>query len=272
MKTVKRHMTAMNRYWDWLQHAEHIDADQGSPFAGHSFPGTKSGKSDRDDWTAEQMKRLFTSADYRNAPGGSALHWLPLLSLHSGMRLEEICRLRPDHDIITENGVACFHVQPHQDGWDPKTEAGERKIPIHSWLVRHGLLDLVAKRRAEGCERLFPELPLDGQDKLGGDFSRSFSRLKTGLGFGTRVVFHSFRHTFRTVLESSDLRERHIDAVMGHEGGSRSEGKTYAKRVLVSKLRDVVETFENPLRLDFLPRPDHDFMMPIKKRRLVQRR
>ena len=188
------------------------------------------------------------------------------------MRLEEICRLRPAHDVITENGVACFKIQPHPDGWDPKTEAGERKIPIHSWLVRHGFLDLVATRRAEGCERVFPELQLDGEEKLGSDFSRSFSRLKIGLGFGKRVVFHSFRHTFRTVLESSDLRERHINAVMGHEGEGRSEGKTYAKRVLVSKLRDVVETFESPLLLDFLPRPDHEYVMPTKKRRLVQRR
>lgn len=272
MKTVKRHVTAMNRYWDWLEHAKHLDADQTSPFTGHSFPGTKSGKSDRDDWTAEQFKRLLTSADYRDAPGGSALRWLPLISLHSGMRLEEICRLRPDHDIITENGVACFHIQPHPDGWDPKTEAGERKVPIHSWLIQHGILNLAAKRRAEGCERLFPELKLDSQWKLGGDFSRYFSRLKTGLGMGNKVVFHSFRHTFRTVLESSDLRERHIDAVMGHEGGNRSEGKTYAKRVLVSKLREVVEAFESPLGLDFLPRPGHEYAMPIKKRRLVKRR
>lgn len=272
MKTVKRHVTALNRYWLWLQHAGHLGADHASPFTGHSFPGTRSRKSNRDDWSAEDLKRLLASADYRAAPGGSSLHWLPLISLHSGMRLEEICRLRPAHDIITENGVACFHIQSHPDGWDPKTEAGERKVPIHSWLIRHGLLGLVAGRRAEGCERLFPDLRPDGEGKLGGDFSRDFSRLKIGLGVNSKTVFHSFRHTFRTVLESTDFQERHIDAVMGHEGGSRSEGKTYAKRVLISKLREVVEAFESPLPLGFLARPDHNVVLPVQKRRLVRRR
>ncbi|MGO4561684.1 site-specific integrase [Rhizobiales bacterium 3FA27D7] len=273
MKTVKRHVTAMNRYWDWLQHAGHLDAEQASPFKGHSFPGTKSRKSNRDDWSAEDLKRLLSSADYRMAPGASALHWLPLISLHSGMRLEEICRLRPAHDIGTENGVSCFLIQPHPDGWDPKSEAGERKVPIHSWLVRHGLLDLVARRRADGSERLFPDLRAGTDGKQGAEFSRSFSRLKTGIGIGPKTVFHSFRHTFRTVLESSDFRDRHIDAVMGHEGDGRSEGRTYAKRVLVGKLREVVEGFESPLPLDFLPPPDlaQRVVPPIRKRRLVRR-
>lgn len=273
MKTVKRHVTAMNRYWDWLMHVGHIDAENATPFKGHAFPGTKSRKSNRDDWSAEDLKRLFSSADYRTASGASALHWLPLISLHSGMRLEEICRLRPAHDIVTENGVSCFLIQPHLDGWDPKSEAGERRVPIHSWLVRHGFLDLAARRGAEGCERLFPDLRAGTDGKLGAEFSRSFSRLKTGIGIGPKVVFHSFRHTFRTVLESSDFRERHIDAVMGHEGDGRSEGKTYAKRVLVSKLREVVEGFESPLSLDFISPPDlaHSVALPVKKRRLVQR-
>ncbi|WP_186393569.1 MULTISPECIES: site-specific integrase [unclassified Pannonibacter] len=256
MKTAKRHMTAMNGFWAWLKHQGHLP-DGESPFSGHAFPGTKSSRRNRDDWSSEALSRLFGSGDYRTAPADSALHWLPLIALHSGMRLEEICRLRPAHDIAAENGIHCFIIQPHpEDGWDPKTEAGERKVPIHSWLINHGFLDVLSRRREVGAARLFPEMRPNRDGKLSAEFSRDFSRIKTGLGLGPKVVFHSFRHTFRTVLESSDFQERHIDAVMGHEGTGRGEGTTYAKRVLVSKLKQVVEAFQSPLPLDFLPHPN----------------
>ena len=251
MKTVKRHFSAIKGYWEWLRDHELIP-DAPIPFTGHKFPGTKSGKSNRDDWSIQDLERLFKSADYRASAFDSAFHWLPLIALHSGMRLEEIARLRTKEDIVWEGKVACFKVQPHPDGWDPKTEAGERSVPIHSWLVEHGLMKLVERRLSEGCQRLFPDLSASGESgSFGAGFSRDFSRLKIGLGIGSKTVFHSFRHTFRTEVESSDIKERFIDAVMGHEG-PRGEGATYAKRVALSKRREVVEFFHSPLPLDFI--------------------
>ncbi len=250
MKTVKRHVTALNRYWAWLRYEKHLPHEI-SPFSGHAFPGTKSKKSNRDDWSAEALERLFKCADYQQATKHSADHWLPLIALHSGMRIEEICRLRPSEDIRLENGIHCFVLQPHPDGWDPKTEAGERKVPIHSWLLKHGFMELVELRRKDGSARVFPELPMSSQNKLSAQYSREFSRLKIGIGIPKKVVFHSFRHTFRTILASTDFKESHIDAVVGHEG-VRGEGSTYVKRVAVKKLKEVVEGFESPLPLDFL--------------------
>lgn len=252
MKTTKRHFSAANSYWDWLVSQKHVDVGS-SPFSGHSFPGTKSSKSNRDDWSAEDLGVLLMSPDYRAAGSDSALHWLPLIALHSGLRLEEICRLRPRHDIIPVNGIHCFKVQSHPDGWDPKTEAGARDVPVHSWLIDHGLLKLVEQRRDEGQARLFPDLRPTGPDgKLGAEFSREFSRLKTGLQINPKTVFHSFRHSFRTVLGSTDHKTEHIDAIMGHEGTGEGEGRTYNKRYSTSKLRQVVEAFESVLPLEFV--------------------
>ncbi len=250
MKTAKRHNTAMNRYWDWLVFKELIPRSP-SPFADHKFPGTKSSSRDREAWTAEQLEHIFKSGDYLAHPRDEATHWLPLISLHSGMRLEEICRLRPAEDIERINGVACFVIQKHPDGWDPKTEAGERKVPIHPWLIEHGLLKLVERRRAERATRLFPELPLQ-TGKLGAQFSREFSRFKIALGYGPKLVFHSFRHTFRTELENTEHKDAHVNAVMGHEGGNRGEGRTYVKGVSVTVLAKVIKSFRSPLPLDFL--------------------
>jgi integrase len=271
MKTVKRHFSGMNSIWKWLIFRKHVPASH-NPFSGHSFPGTKSKKSARDDWSSEDLQRFFTSRIYHDATGGSALRWLPLIALHSGMRLEEICRLRPAVDIVMKNGVHCFDVAP-REGWDPKTESGTRVIPVHSWLIRHGFMDFVKAQRGRNVEHLFsPELSLH-KGSLSSAFSREFSRIKIDLGVGTKTTFHSFRHTFRTVLESTDLKDSHIDAVMGHEGGG-SEGRTYTKRVSTTKLKEVVESFRSPLDLSFLDKGASDLSPPplkvqIKKRKLT---
>lgn len=104
LKTVKRYFSALNGYWKWLRDRKHIP-DAPSPFTGHSFPGTKSSKSNRDDWSVRDLERLFKSADYQGYAWDSADHWLPLIALHSGMRLEEIARLRVEHDVIFEGKV-----------------------------------------------------------------------------------------------------------------------------------------------------------------------
>lgn len=271
MKTVKRHFSGMRSIWKWLIYKKHVAATL-QPFAGHSFPGTKNKKSARDDWSREDLQRLLTSSEYRSAPTSSALHWLPLIALHSGMRLEEICRLRPGVDIITRDAIPCFNITP-REGWDPKTESGARIIPIHPWLIKHGFMNFVKLQRTRGAAHLFsPQLPDSGKS-LGKEFSRHFSKIKIALGVSEKTTFHSFRHTFRTVLDSTDLKDSHINAVMGHEGGG-GEGATYTKRVTTAKLKEVVQAFQPPLDLAFLEVADTSApptapIARIKKRKLT---
>lgn len=257
MKTAKRHFSGMNSIWKWLMAKRHVPA-QFNPFAGHSFPGTKSTKSARDAWSSEDLERLFSSPPYRGASSRSALYWLPLISLFSGLRLEEICRLRPDQDLIVRDRIYCFDIK-RRPGWDPKSEAGSRVVPVHSWLLSNGFKEFVDTQRASRSEHLFPELKLH-RNKLSSGFSREFSRMKTEIGVGKKTTFHSFRHTFRTVLGSTDHKDSHIDAVMGHEGGG-SEGRVYDKGVTTLKLKEVVESF----RLAFDPTSfPHDAAAPTQ--------
>jgi integrase len=250
MKTVKRHFSGLSSIWRWLVYKKHVPAKV-DPFHGHSFPGTKSKKSARDTWAMEDMQCLFSSLDYRQANRHSALHWLPLISLYSGMRLEEICRLRPHNDIAVKDGIYSFIIQKRED-WDPKTEAGARVVPVHSWLLSHGFKIFAQDMKARNAAHLFPELNLDSKkNKLSTEFSRDFSRMKIALGVSKKTAFHSFRHTFRTALESTDHKESHIDAVMGHEGG-KGEGRVYTKGVSVIKLKEVVESFAPTANLDDL--------------------
>jgi integrase len=262
MTTTKRHFSGMNSIWNWLIYRKHVPATP-MPFMGHAFPGTKSKKSARDDWSLEDLQRLFTSREYLAAPDTSALHWLPLIGLHTGMRLEEICRLRPATDIAVKDGILCFDIVA-RDGWDPKSEAGARVIPVHSWLTQHRFMDFVELQRTEGADYLFsPELPFHGKSISQG-FSRKFSKLKIALEIGSKTTFHSFRHTIRTELESTDLKESHINAIMGHEGGG-GEGRTYTKRVSTAKLKEVIEAFQSPLDLSFLETASANAPPPFPK-------
>lgn len=65
------------------------------------------------------------------------------VALYTGLRLGEICNLRTQ-DIENVQGVACFHIRPHQeDGWSPKSAPGTRLVPIHSQLIKAGVMSFL---------------------------------------------------------------------------------------------------------------------------------
>jgi hypothetical protein len=187
------------------------------------------------------------------------------------MRLEEICRLRPGIDITIKNAMPCFDIAP-REGWDPKTEAGTRIIPIHSWLIRHGFMDFVKQQRAEPpntCSRpnWYCTRRNSAQDSVA-SFRRSRSIWESAKNYVSQLPPH-----LPNCLESTDHKDSHIDAVMGHEGGG-SEGRTYVKGVTTVKLKEVVEAFQPPLGLNFLgaaaaAAPPPSPKVNVKKRKLT---
>ena len=167
--------------------------------------------------------------------------------MFSGLRLEEIARLRPQ-DIVAIDGVTAFRVQSHADGWTPKSEAGDRIVPVHSTLIELGLLDLISRRVFAGHERLWPDLRPSGPDgKLSAGFSRRFGKLKETLNVSPDTTFHSFRHSVSTILRNTETPEPWIDAVLGHEGEQRSVGASvYLKRIGIQNLRTTVNAISYP--------------------------
>jgi hypothetical protein len=89
VKTIKRHFSAMSSLWKKYIEEELIVENI---FVEMGF---KSGKEDtsRNPWSANDLNALFTSSDWKNFAPLSAGHWLPLVALFSGMRVEEIASL-----------------------------------------------------------------------------------------------------------------------------------------------------------------------------------
>ncbi|MFT8326884.1 DUF6538 domain-containing protein [Gluconobacter oxydans] len=239
-KTVKNHFMRLSSLWNDLLRRDMVEKN---PWGNWDFNLTK--KNPRRAWTPEEMDKLLqTSWPLCNIPVDT-FQGITMVAAYSGMRLGEICNLR-NEDIQTIDGVQCFRICAHpEDNWSPKTEAGERLVPIHSTLLNWGILNF----QKTGEKYLFSDLK-DSQDgNRGADFSRAFSRYKTMMELPPAITFHGFRHTVSTLLrnQNSDIREIWIDALLGHEASHKSQGATtYLSGIEMQNLKRTVEAIQYP--------------------------
>ncbi len=235
-KTVKRHLSALSGYWRWLEQRDLVPVN----VWGGWFRTTKkkSGKAVQP-FSPTNLVKIFGSDWFdESTKWDSPRRWVPLIALFSGMRLEEICRLRPAYDIKAVDGISCFDICEHPDGWTPKSEAGTRVVPVHPVLIELGIERLVAQAKKSRAVHLFPEyerLASIRRKKLGAVMTRDFSYLKTKkLDLPKNQVFQSFRHTVATALHNANpaLPRDWIDAMMGHavDEGESEGRKTYTAR------------------------------------------
>jgi integrase len=203
----------------------------------------------RQPWDREHLTRLFTHEIWQKGvlpkkkiAGGKAAYWIPLLALYTGARLSELCQLEVAN--IEKNGGAYFiKVTSAGEGQSVKSAAGHRLIPIHSKLIELGFLTYV--ERQSGA-LLWPDLPRRS-GKVGGFFSQFFGQLRKELDIPQDVVFHSFRHTFRSALAEKGISELIIDRLLGHEHSGSVGAKVYT-HVSLSLLTEAVESIGNPLQ------------------------
>jgi integrase len=144
----------------------------------------------------------------------TARPWIMAIGLFAGMRLGETCELAAG-DIRTEQGTPYFDITA------AKSQAGVRRIPVHSALIRLGLLDYVA---AIGDGPLFPGVAPGGPDaKRGHTFAKRFPAYRRERGVTReRVTFHSFTKCFVRALELEDRPRPRGAGDRSRNGASRS--------------------------------------------------
>ena len=201
------------------------------------------------------MRAIFASPLYTGArgakaraePGGflafNACHWLPLLGHLTGARLEELAQLRPEdvrlepvpHLILTEEG----------EGQSVKTGGSRRAVPVHPELVRLGFLRFAADRRAAGAAWLFPELTVSPDGRRSAAWSKWWGRFTAKLGLADpRLVFHSWRHSFKSACRAAAIPEDVHDGLTGHAGGG--VGRRYGARELLVLAREMARIVPSP--------------------------
>lgn len=129
-----------------------------------------------------------------------------------------------------------IRIQDDGESTRVKTESSRRQVPLHPEVLAAGFPQYVALRKARGDEWLFPALLPDKFGKRSGNWLKWWGRyLRSVKGCNIqdrRVVFHSFRHTFKTLCRAPSqegggsggtlISEEVHDALTGHVGTTTS--------------------------------------------------
>lgn len=271
------YLAPVRHFLKWAKSTYH---DQGFPVGlttdAIEYQGTRErGEDKQRAFTPEELRRLFLGEEMRGFatdPDQAARYWLPMLGLHTGARINELCQLNPAEDWITPDGIHCLHITTETESGEDVTKSIKtgtpRIVPIHPKLIELGFLDYLEQAKATGTGRLFPEF----KPKMGkaGERAREWFAaliMKTGLRddtpFAKVTGFHAFRHTLITYAANHEdaSMEAAIDLITGHV----SHGSA-VKRGYISK-RSARKAFETIRKVDFglaFIRPE-----PPKAQRLV---
>jgi integrase len=239
---------ALKSFFSWCQKRRQL-IDQ-NPAAGVALDIPKAAEKPRKPYKLEHLRLIFSQPVFVSGlrpkrGAGEAMYWIPLIALYSGMRLEEIGQLRTK-DIRQEDSIWVFSLVEDEGETSLKTGSSERMIPIHKDLISRGLLLERDRQIAAGEARMFPLLEKNREGKYTAMFSKWWGLWSRQIGItDERLVFHSFRHSFKDRCRSSRIPVDVQDALLGHAG--KTVGSLYGDGYDVRSLDEHVQ------RIDWSP-------------------
>jgi integrase len=160
----------------------------------------------------DELKRLFGGPEmkaFASNPERVDCYWLPTVGLFTGARVNELCQLNPQADILQdlESGIWHFWINTETEadaGIVKSVKTGDaRRVPIHKKLIELGFLEHVKSLKARGAKRLFQSWqPVRG--RASGEAEKWFRQFlrDTDLRDETPKMnilgMHAFRHTLLT--------------------------------------------------------------------------
>jgi integrase len=219
--TIKQHADKLVTFLNWLFDNDHCSENFSKVFKDIVKTIKKEGK---DFYTEEQLKVLFNPTNYKTLE--LSRYWIPLIALHTGARINEICQLDVE-DIKQIGDVWVFDINEDDDRKSVKRESSKRIIPIHSKLLQLGLLQFVESRR--GKKKLF-NVTYTEKNGYAGVIGKWWIRWQKQCGIEDNVSFHSFRKTvinyFNQTLELPEVAHAYYT---GHAQQGNEGIKTYTK-------------------------------------------
>ncbi|WP_176669175.1 site-specific integrase [Comamonas testosteroni] len=244
----------------FLEAAQRDYGDQGFPLTlttkGIKYLGdVDEGASKQRAFKHHELQHLFAGAElqaFAADPKQHAKYWLPTLGLFTGARVNELCQLNPQVDILQEPETGIWYLwitteSEADSGIEKSVKTGEsRKVPLHKKLIELGFLDYVSRIKASGAKRLFPVWKPAPDGKASPAAEKWFVRLikKTGLRDETPkaqlVGMHSFRHTFLSYGTASKP-SLNLGPITGHRQiapGVSAVQAGYNDKSITDKLED----------------------------------
>lgn len=242
--------------------------DQGWPLGltceGIEYTGDREkGENKQRAFKRAELEKLFHGPELQAAANNRTREhefWLPAVGLFTGARVNEVCQLNPQTDILKdpETGIDYFLITDEGETDEGVRKSVKthttRKVPIHRRLIELGFLDYVERVKKTDAKRLFPQWK-PSRGKASAEAEKWFRRLLEKLKLrddtpGSRLVgFHSFRHTLLTTANNASPQ---IDAtpISGHVGKEDAVVRGYQGELALSRKREILEAipFEIDLR------------------------
>ncbi|MFN7194548.1 MAG: tyrosine-type recombinase/integrase, partial [Rhodospirillales bacterium] len=206
--TWNRHQVALSMVWD---HAKRHGCVSENVFSGVRIETGRRDERDSEDrerFGFQRLEKLFSSpvftgmqsARLPHLPGDriekNARFWMPLISVTTGMRREEIAQLRR-RDIDFINETLCIRVRAGA-GQNLKSKSAKRNIPIPEALFRLGFVAFFGEIGTRSDDLVFADCaPVDKARSYGEVVGKWFGRYLRHIGLKTPdLTFHSLRHDF----------------------------------------------------------------------------
>lgn len=256
-------MQWLSRMFKWLHSQKWINDDPSTVLRGESVL-TKAERTraeierkPREEFTPEEVAEIFSAPvfqiqDATPTKAGTFRtfqpfhYWLPLLGLFTGARIGELCQLHLA-DIQQSDGVWLIDINQNSPDKSLKNTWSARRVPLHPKLLELGFVEWQRRLRAEGYQRLFPELswnPINRYAKEPIRFMTEFLRNMKLPRDGTKV-FHSFRHGINNGLhKSTAMPEIMRKRVLGHEPGDGVNERHYLSDSSPSEILRHLSTLE----------------------------
>jgi integrase len=227
-RTVDKELSAISSFFVWLiRNAYYEGANPTRDF----FDRVDKKQTKYPPYTQEQLKAVFGSPLFGTCnphkphlAGKTRVrdwrYWIPICALYSGARAGEIAQLLCA-DIRQEQGTWVFDFNDEGGFKSLKNRSSKRIVPIHSALIRLGLLDHMTKLRDAGHTRLFPDLEPGPRGDISYQPSKFWQKYLKNIGVKERgLALHSFRHGFTDECRRNGVSKDVLQGLLGHSDGS----------------------------------------------------
>jgi len=176
-----------------------------------------------------ELRRMFEGPEMKSFADDPALahqFWLPHIGLFTGARVNEICQLNPQTDILKdlETGINYFLITEETEADSETTKSVKTgrtlKVPMHKQLLELGFLEYVERVKATGAKRIFQKWrPI--AKRAAGNAQLWFDQFlrETGLRDETPFLMITGMHCFRDTLSERGATQGppiYLTCITGH--------------------------------------------------------
>ncbi|OTW03824.1 hypothetical protein BA739_00015 [Vibrio parahaemolyticus] len=248
-KSVIEYLAAVRQFYKWLRLRGDIDKNIFEDVAVKRK--SRRASEERQRWSKPDLYKLFKHPSQKAPVKGVERiqsehedYWIPMLLLHSGARVSEICQL-DTADIKCIDDIWCIDINTNGQDKRLKSASSKRLVPLHPKLIEKGFLRYAQDRYENKQQKLFSFNPIGSYKDWSKTFVNRFSKILDDLGFmpSYRPTLHSLRHTFIDELQQSGIAENLVADLVGHTKTNLTYDR-YGKRINLASLYSAVESLD----------------------------